>query len=264
MKKILLLTLITTNAYASDLNSIIKEIEHPSKRESATPWIARPVLNSRDTLALFAGTMRIEPENAHELLARNQMERIDNRALDSAIRNQGREGLCSAFAVVAALEHGNTFDLSERHLWSTYHQYYTIKALASAQKKWITSESVWPYAESASVKEFVSVAKIKQYSQLAYFSNVYESLRQQIPVVLSVATNTSWSNPKNGIISEVGKETGGHAVKISGFMDTSKGRYLIVKNSWGKSWGDGGFGYIPESYCTKFYCTFHAILGEKK
>ncbi len=45
---------------------------------------------------------------------------------------------------------------------------------------------------------------------------------------------------------------GGHAVSAVGYDDTRRIRSdtgaLLVRNSWGKDWGDDGFGWLPYSY----------------
>jgi C1A family cysteine protease len=39
---------------------------------------------------------------------------------------------------------------------------------------------------------------------------------------------------------------GGHAVMAVGYDDEKK--YMIVRNSWGKNWGDNGYFYMPYEY----------------
>jgi C1A family cysteine protease len=57
------------------------------------------------------------------------------------------------------------------------------------------------------------------------------------------------------------KVAGGHAVVAVGYDDsvvienpkcgkTSKGA-LLIRNSWGTSWGDGGYGWMPYDYVLK-------------
>ena len=38
---------------------------------------------------------------------------------------------------------------------------------------------------------------------------------------------------------------GGHAVCIVGYDDNLNGGRFIVRNSWGTSWGDNGYFYMP-------------------
>jgi hypothetical protein len=40
----------------------------------------------------------------------------------------------------------------------------------------------------------------------------------------------------------------GHLVFACGFKKINREKWIKIINSWGKNWGDNGFGYIPESY----------------
>ena len=80
---------------------------------------------------------------------------------------------------------------------------------------------------------------------------------------MGVITNSSWHNKSSqGVINYKGKKRGGHSVGVVGIQysnDAPGGGYLIIKNSWGSSWGDHGYGYIPFQYCSRFKCYFATI-----
>ncbi len=44
------------------------------------------------------------------------------------------------------------------------------------------------------------------------------------------------------------KVLGGHAVMAVGYDDNREA--VIVRNSWGKEWGDKGYFYMPYAYIT--------------
>lgn len=46
------------------------------------------------------------------------------------------------------------------------------------------------------------------------------------------------------------KSTGGHAICIVGYDD--KKSHWVFLNSWGKSWGNKGYGYLPYEYMEKY------------
>jgi C1A family cysteine protease len=252
-------------AFALPLSQIVAEIE-TGKQKNLT-YKPRPVLSTKDTKILFTGMKRVKDAGKMQGVA---PETVDLRSSDTPVKDQGSEGLCTAFATVASVEFlikqaGTVYDLSERHLWSNYKQYYTTKALSAAQKYWITSETIWPYAKAKSVSTIKPLGKITSYVEVTTLEEVYAALRAKNAVVLSATTNTSWSNPQNGILSTIGRAQGGHAIKVSGYFDTSKGRYLIIKNSWGSDYGDKGWVYLPvPSYCNKFFCGFHVVTKADK
>jgi C1A family cysteine protease len=46
---------------------------------------------------------------------------------------------------------------------------------------------------------------------------------------------------------------GGHAMCVVGYKRINRKDYMIVRNSWGDSWGDNGYCYIPMSFISKKY-----------
>jgi len=52
------------------------------------------------------------------------------------------------------------------------------------------------------------------------------------------------------------KVSGGHAILAVGYDDKHKNKNakpgaLLIRNSWGTSWGDGGYGWLPYEYALK-------------
>jgi C1A family cysteine protease len=258
------------SAALADVKALIE-----SGKERMMKYVRRPVLSTRDTRKLKGQVGGVKPTESYQnpmsfQEAKQHAQKsddVDLRSLDTAIKNQGQEGLCTSFATVAAMESDGIvakkpLDLSERHLWNLYRQYYTEKALTASTKRWVTTEARWPYSKTAKPKTTVAgVAKNTSYKALPNFPAVYTAIASNKPVVLSVETNTSWSNPYKGVLAVKGTRQGGHAVKLSGFFDTARGRYLIIKNSWGSSYGDAGYVYLPENYCMTYWCAFHVVNG---
>lgn len=63
----------------------------------------------------------------------------------------------------------------------------------------------------------------------------------------------AWSNSgmKNAVIPSYTRSSGGHAVVISGYRGTPDGRQFLIHNSWGESWGEKGYAWLPEAMLTK-------------
>lgn len=90
---------------------------------------------------------------------------------------------------------------------------------------------------------YASVGRIKQ------------ALYRGYPVVMSVNANVDFevATYKGGVVSWAVKADGcgtslcGHEVLVVGYQDSDRvqgGGYVIVKNSWSKSWGDDGVAYV--------------------
>jgi C1A family cysteine protease len=71
------------------------------------------------------------------------------------------------------------------------------------------------------------------------------------PILVGLSVDASWDNATatHGNIDTFQPNTvrGGHAVALVGYL--ANGRF-IVRNSWGTSWGDHGFGYVSPAYIT--------------
>lgn len=126
----------------------------------------------------------------------------------------------------------------------------------------VCSEISWPY----DVKKFNSLPPSLTYKEaLLHKAIIYEHIEQNtpsikgclasgFPIALGIQLYESFESTnvaKNGIVpiplpSE--RCLGGHAVVCCGYDDTKK--WWIMRNSWGSSWGDRGYFYLPYTYLT--------------
>jgi C1A family cysteine protease len=116
-------------------------------------------------------------------------------------------------------------------------------------------------------------AKIEEAHQLyASVDRVREALYRGYPVLLSVNVNSDFrvAPLKDGVVSWVFKVQGcesglcGHAVLAIGFQDDEDvqgGGYVIVKNSWGEGWGDGGYAYVTYEWLKNSILDAQAIVS---
>ncbi|SDP72142.1 Papain family cysteine protease [Mucilaginibacter sp. OK268] len=74
---------------------------------------------------------------------------------------------------------------------------------------------------------------------------VYDNASAGYPYFEALNTSSYTYNPltSGGAIVSGAKVMGGHAVPIIGYDDTKKA--FLVQNSWGSSWGNKGFFYMP-------------------
>jgi C1A family cysteine protease len=123
-------------------------------------------------------------------------------------------------------------------------------------------ETEWPYVISKfktkpSSKCYTDALKgeIKQYLSVTQdLISLKSSLVSGYPVVFGFTVYSSFesiSTTNTGIVQMPGKKEsvlGGHAVYTIGYDDSKS--WFIVQNSWGSSWGDKGFFYLPYAYLT--------------
>jgi C1A family cysteine protease len=95
--------------------------------------------------------------------------------------------------------------------------------------------------------------KIIQYAKVPQSISAFQAcLTAGNPIVGGFTVFQSFMNTGSDgmVVMPEGDESvlGGHAICIVGF-DAAK-RVWIVRNSWGKNWGDNGYGYFPYEYLT--------------
>ena len=198
-------------------------------------------------------------------------EQLDLRAFDTPVKNQGSRPWCTAFATIGAVENlGKKFfktelDLSEIHHFKSYGVYQTSPSLNAARSIGFIDEVFWPYYGSKQTGADSKVrAKIKASRKIQLnLSDVVSSIRNGEPVIINLDVNSSFMRPKiGGVIVPGGSSQGGHAIALTGVVLDDRvggGGYFVIKNSWGSSWGDHGYGYVPFSYCKYSYCYAWAL-----
>ncbi len=74
-------------------------------------------------------------------------------------------------------------------------------------------------------------------------------------VVIGILLTSGFFDPDEGEIPEPQAQEslwGGHAVVVAGFVDADESGHLIIRNSWGSDWGDGGYAFLPYDYFSRF------------
>ena len=118
-------------------------------------------------------------------------------------------------------------------------------------------ETGWPYLiEKFAKKPLKRVYKSAPYHKITSYrsvpvdvAEVKKALAEDYPVVVGFAVFNSFFNDQAGNInypSQYDYMIGGHAVLLVGYDDAT-GRFKF-RNSWGPSWGTGGYGTIPYGY----------------
>jgi len=211
---------------------------------------------------------------------------IDLREWCPPVEDQGELGSCTANAGVGLLEYferrisGSHLDASRLFLykvtrnllgWTGDQGAYLRSTMKSMVLFGMPPEQYWPYE----IKKFddepttFCYAFAQSYKSIQYYrldpagippskvlANVKESLAAELPCMFGFSVYTSMPGVGEG--SDIpfpgprDRLEGGHAVVAVGYNDNHKiGKQkgaLLIRNSWGKEWGDKGHGWLPYAY----------------
>ncbi|MDR3566043.1 MAG: C1 family peptidase [Negativicutes bacterium] len=202
---------------------------------------------------------------------------IDLRAQCSPVVDQGTLGSCTANAIVSGLR--EYLLLQAKLPWvalSRLFLYYEERLLEGTVDedsgayirdgmKVLQTIGVCPESEDlydigkfteppsalaiADAKQY----KISQYHRVTDLTMLKTALAEKQPVVVGIKVYQSFESQaaaETGIIPLPNTTTeellGGHAVLAVGYDDAKQ--WIIIRNSWGTSWGDKGYCYLPYQY----------------
>lgn len=197
---------------------------------------------------------------------------IDLSKSFTAVKNQGEKGACSAFALVSILEYilkknsKSEPDLSEEFV------YYNVRknkgtvgedsgsslmeVLKSLSEDGVCHEKLCKYEEQdldnePSAEAYEDAKKLRVVKALDVDAkDIRSAISEGYPVAISLNIFDSFT-PVEGFVpmptaDDITGEMGSHAMVIVGYDNDT--RFYRVRNSWGRSFGDKGYCYIPYSY----------------
>ncbi len=188
----------------------------------------------------------------------------------TAVRNQGNCGSCWAFSTVGVLESklliadNNNQNLSEQYLVSCNtdgwgcdggwfaHDYHIWKTPPSENQAGAVLESAFPYQArevpcngpySHSYRA-LSWHYVSRYNDIPSVGAIKEAIYTHGPVAAAVCAGPAFDSYHSGIFSTdewsvCGSSLVNHGIVLVGW-DDSQGVW-ILRNSWGASWGEGGY-----------------------
>lgn len=201
-------------------------------------------------------------------------EAVDLREFFTPVRNQGSLGSCCVFATTSLYEYllkkgkDADRDFSERFVF-----YYTnilkgkpdggasYKTVLDAMaENGVCEENLCPYdLDKMGEEPSVQARNDAQNHRVTEAMNVrvrHEDITSALsagyPVGISLKLFDSFGETYKGFVSYptdeelASDETGYHAMVVVGYSE--KDNVYIVRNSWGESFGDNGYCYIPFSY----------------
>lgn len=203
----------------------------------------------------------------------------DHRNQQTEVRNQGagRE-TCAGFAISAAQEwHDQSGDFlsPENAIWAAHRaggdpqlEVTTVeRACEGLATHSAVIDSAWPYGnppfpsdrpgdalDPANHRNLPTWERISPTSQPA----IEAALGSGRPVVITFRlVPRAWFHNRDEIDAEPGAPiAGGHAVLAVGIDVQDR---VIIKNSWGPWWGDGGYGYATSRYLQTYGVVAHAL-----
>jgi C1A family cysteine protease len=203
---------------------------------------------------------------------------VDLRPYASPIDDQGNLGSCTGNACAGAIElldrkrYNRQTQVSrlfiyyyERYIEGTVNYdsgAYVRDAIRATYNYGAPLESLWPYnINKFAVRPPIAAIndaakrKVKQYLSVANHDACLNALSNGYPVLIGFMVYSSfesgnwWRPSGNGIMPypNTTRESllGGHCVLLVGY--DMNHNYYIVRNSWGTSWGQQGYFYMPFS-----------------
>lgn len=207
---------------------------------------------------------------------------VDLRARWWAIGDQGATGSCVGWAtadgvvryvMTTAGRLGQSERLSVRQIWMSAKETdeftnrpesfieeagTSLKAAVEVCRKYgVVTEKVLPFSGGnvmylGSGATFYALAA---HRRIASYFNLRRDLREWkralaagSPILAGLRVDAAFDSAAatGGLLDSTGpKPGGGHAVAIVGYREDDR---FIIRNSWGTSWGDGGFAYASPDY----------------
>ena len=270
------------------------------RKEFETKIVKHPEKPPKRPISQFAGLI----QQVQAVAAPAEIDLIPQMTM---IKNQGNRGTCVAFASVAVREFlaGSKPDLSEQYLywWCDGHDPVpeepgtTVEmGFTGLAQDGVCLESTWRYNSNPiegnegqgppPAKAVEEASEYKLGSLIDLDENSIQELKTCLegsedfpgrPIAFSVPVYNSWL--RSMAVQLSGQITmplpgeasvGGHAMVIVGYQDDASvpgGGFFIIRNSWGKAWGQNsdygsGYGTIPFKYISQ-YC-WEAFTGDAK
>ena len=217
----------------------------------------------------YRAEMKQENLNAELLDTENLAESVDwvTKGAVTKVKNQGHCGSCWAFSTTGAVEgamflsEGKLQSFSEQQLVDCSKQNngcngglmdYAFRYIETSP---LELESSYPYKGRDGMCEYSKskgVGKVKSYKDVSRDSTGKQLMAAIAKGPVSVAIEADqfvFQGYSGGIITSGCGSKLHHGVLAVGYGGVGDMQYILVKNSWGPSWGDQGYVKIAPNQC---------------
>jgi len=194
------------------------------------------------------------------------------------VYDQGQLGSCTGNAIAGAMEYERDRQGLSDFVPARLFIYYNERAMEGTvssdsgamirdgikvvNSEGVCPETLWPYdtgmfAVKPPKRCYVAALtdRLVQYEAVQTLADLKDAISSKLAVVFGFTVYESFESPQvaqTGVLPMPDVQTestvGGHAVVAVGYSDP-KG-HVIVRNSWGPSWGAAGYFYMPYQYMT--------------
>jgi hypothetical protein len=212
-------------------------------------------------------------------------DRVDLREKQSAVRDQGMRATCLACAATA----GHEYLRSDRHSLSVEYLHWTSVKCDGASKQGVSLkttvqalvdngqpyEELWPYRQNVDDTAADYEPPIAINSEKCFRVTCGKEIRPSVEdlkwhlkmsraVVIGIRLFYGFHTSDDGHIQmpKAGESAcGRHAVLLVGHDDHEQ--CFIFKNSWGETWGNAGYGFLPYQYISEHTLAAHVFSYEE-
>ena len=213
------------------------------------------------------------------------VRRVNLRQSQSVVRDQGMRPTCLACAATG----GHEYLRGDGHCLSVEYLHWTCMKHDGASEQGVSLrttvqslidigqpyEELWPYRQDiddmATDYEPPNTIHLDACFTVDWGEEIRPSvedfkwhLRIGRAVVVGIRLFYGFHSNKDGQIQtpKTGESPcGRHAVLLVGYNDDEQ--YFIFKNSWGSTWGDSGYGFLPYSYIRQHTLAAHVFSNEE-
>jgi GNAT superfamily N-acetyltransferase len=118
---------------------------------------------------------------------------------------------------------------------------------------YIASRADWPPIEPRGIDELAKKRRILDYQRVRNYEDCRRLIQLRRPVAAAFDITDQWFDAPAGEIEMPGVGdaiVGGHQICIDGLVDSRHAFHFT--NSWGREWGEEGFGWLPYEYFDRY------------